>query len=111
MYVLHKKLLSLIVGTIYYLVSSEPLRVGLKHHISVVIQPPPQVHVVVLHPSPVDLKEVSEEVFFCNISHQQVLTRTPPLCSSRDALGSLGRCFVQIKKQTQNKDLYKINKK
>ena len=67
-------------------------------------QAPPQVHVVVLHPSPVDLKEVSEDVFFCNISHQQVLTRTPPLCNScGHVLGSLGICFVQIKTQTQNR--------
>ena len=43
-------------------------------------------------------------VFFCNISHQQVLTRTPPLCNScGHVLGSLGICFVQIKTQTQNR--------
>ena len=30
----------------------------------VVIQAPPQVHLVRLHPSPVDLKEVSGEVIF-----------------------------------------------
>ena len=53
---------------IHFPESLEPLRAGLKHPISVVIQPPPQVHVVVLHPSPVDLKEVSEEVIFFAIS-------------------------------------------
>ena len=81
----------------------------------VVPQPALQQHVEVLHPSPVDLKEVSEDVFFCNISHQQVLSSTPPFCNScRQSilaflrlgilvLGSLGICFVQIKTQTQNR--------
>ena len=53
--------------------------------------------------------------FFCNISHQQVLSSTPPFCNScRQSilaflrlgilvLGSLGICFVQIKTQTQNR--------
>ena len=82
---------------------------------AVVAQPALQQHLEVLHPSPVDLKEVSEDVFFCNISHQQVLSRTPPFCNScRQSilaflrlgilvLGSLGIGFVQIKTQTQNR--------
>ena len=78
--------------------------VMVKQAIIVWEQKPPQVHEIVLHPSPVDLKGVNEDVFFCNISHQQVLTRTPPLCNScGHVLGSLGICFVQIKTQTQNR--------
>ena len=78
--------------------------VMVKQPIIVWEQKPPQVHEIVLHPSPVDLKGVNEDVFFCNISHQQVLTRTPPLCNScGHVLGSLGICFVQIKTQTQNR--------
>ena len=80
----------------------------------VVIQAPPQVHLVRLHPSPVDLKEVSGEMFFCNISHRQVLTRTPPLCNScGHVLGSLRICLIQMKAQTTNTKqvLYKRNKR
>ena len=69
---------------------------------AVVAQPALQQHLEVLHPSPVDLKEVSGEMFFCNISHRQVLTRTQ--CNSCcHSLGSLIIFFVKIKTQTKNR--------
>ena len=53
--------------------------------------------------SPVDLKKKSvRKRFFCNISHQQVLTRTQ--CNSCcHSLGSLVIFFVKIKTQTKNR--------
>ena len=85
--------------------------VMVKQPIIVWEQKPPQVHEIVLHPSPVDLKGVNEDVFFCNISHQQVLTRTPPLCNScGHVLGSLGICFVQIKTRAKTSFVQKEQK-
>ena len=76
----------------------QPTRVVVHKH-----RPSLQWHVLVLHPSPVDLKKKSvRKRFFCNISHLQVLTRTQ--CNSCcHSLGSLVIFFVQIKTQTKNR--------